>query len=318
MLKAIKSAVKTAIFKLEYLLFVKIVKGRNAWRLFDKAGIEGFGVNLIRLYFPVYYDNKKRRDSFSAPVKTQFTGLLIATKDKYQLNAAIASNVEQILRLPIQEEDPTLPYLDNYYFGVFDAAVLGAIMQTFKPAKIVEIGSGISTRYMKLYKDRFALDTKISCIDPYPRAEIDNVADLIIRQPFENIINDSSLTLQSADILFLDGSHYVFQGNDTLLFFFNFLPSVPKGVIIHIHDIYLPFDYPENVSRQLWTEQYILAALMLGGFNGFEVVYPAYYMSQNDAVVINTLKQANAKLKDKNFNLNIDHTAGFSFWMKRT
>lgn len=318
MLTALKSAVKKVIFKLEYFLFVKIIKGRNAWHIFDKAGIEGFGVNLVRLYFPIYYDKKTARDSFSEPVKAQFTNLLMATRDKYPLNAAVLSNVEQILLLSVQEEQPTLPYLDNYYFGVFDAAVLGAVMQTFKPAKIIEIGSGISTRYMKLYKDRFALDTKIICIDPYPRAEIGDVADVIIRQPFENIINDSLLTLQSGDVLFLDGSHYTFQGNDTLLFFFNFLPSVPKGIIIHIHDIYLPFDYPENVSRQLWTEQYILAALMLGGFNGFEVVYPAYYMSQNDAAVINTLQHANAILKEKNFNLNIDHTAGFSFWMKRT
>lgn len=309
---------KIARFKVESYLFNKLIKSGNAWRLFDKAGIEGFGVNLIRLYFPIYYDKKSGRDSFSEELKQNMSNLFDHDKHQNSYSESVAAAMPGILMLPVKETDQVTPYLDNYYFGVFDAAVLAATMQIFKPSKIVEIGSGISTKYMKLFKDKFSLSTQIICIDPYPRSEIDSVADKIIKQPLENVINDGLFQLQNGDILFLDGSHYTYQGNDTLMFFFNILPAIPSGVIIHIHDIYLPFDYPENVAKQLWTEQYLLAAMLLGGFKGYEAIYPAYYMSQTNEFIKKHLAGVAAELQTKNFSLRADHTAGYSFWFKKS
>ena len=305
------------IYKLQLFLFRKIIQSKNAWRLFDETGIEGFGVNLIRLYFPIYYDHKANRDSFSVKVKNEIIELFKEHTSLNEYEESIRRAIPRILKLTLNEENTNWPYLDNHYFGVFDAAILSAIMQSFRPAKLVEIGSGISTRYIKLFKDEFALTTEIICIDPYPRAEIKGVADVMIQLPLEDAVENSLFSLQSGDILFMDGSHYVFQGNDTLTFFFKILPSLPTGVIIHIHDIYLPFDYAQNVTQQLWTEQYILVSMLLSGLKDYEILYPAYYMSQTNDVIINELAEANRILKNKDFKLSINHKAGFSFWMRK-
>jgi len=298
-------------------MFNKIIQSKTAWQIFDKAGLEGFGVNLIRLYFPIYYDKKIFRDSFSIKVKNQITDLLDAHTILNKYEERILSAIPEILELPKAEDTSEKPYLENYYFGIFDAAILCAMMQTYQPAKLIEIGSGISTRYMKLFKNRYALKTEIICIDPHPRADIKHAADIIIPLPLEDALENSTFDLQSGDILFMDGSHYVYQGNDTLTFFFKILPSLPSGVIIHIHDIYLPFDYSQNISQHLWTEQYILAAMLLGGLKDFEILYPAFYMSQTNKNVKKKLAEVTYKLNDKNFKIEINHTAGFSFWMKK-
>jgi hypothetical protein len=313
-----KTVYKIVIFKIQAFIFNKIIKSKNAWLLFDKAGIPGFGTNLIRLYFPPYYDKKASRESFSEDLKKHFITLIDQSATGVHLTGLVTALLPEIAKLPVTETTGQGPYLDNYYFGIYDAAVLGAIMQHFKPGKIIEVGSGISTRYMRLFTGKFALNTEITCIDPVPRAEIEGIADKIIREPFELVIENNRLNLQSGDIAFLDGSHYVFQGNDTLTFFFKFLPALPVGVIIHIHDIYLPFDYAPNVSPQLWNEQYLLAVMLMGGLQGFEILYAGYYLSQTNQQVISGLAAVQEELKDKNFSSGIDHTKGYSFWIRKT
>jgi hypothetical protein len=316
-IKHIKAALKARLFKIQSVVFVKLICSKNAWRLFDDAGIEGFGLNLLRLYFPVYYDKKTNRQSFSPQFQQKITQLISTNEKRVIYNQLIIDQLKEIVKLPILETDNITPYLDNYFFGVYDAAVLYAIMKIHKPRKIIEIGSGISTRYSKYFKGKLGLNTAIICIDPVPRADINDVADKIITQPLENVILTTLFDLQSDDIVFMDGSHYVFQGNDTLTFFFTLLPSLPKGIIIHIHDIYLPFDYPEGAQKQLWTEQYILAGMMLGGFSGFEVIYPNYYISQTNDEIKKALVGVNDSLDHSQFNIKLDHTAGTSFWIRK-
>jgi hypothetical protein len=305
------------IFRMQVFLFKKIIRGRHAWTLFNQAGIEGFGVNLVRFYFPLYYDKQDNRESFSPEVKQQIAAMFEASAEKYNFNNAITAALPELLKLAAAETDKTMPYLDNYYFGLYDAAALAVVIGHFKPSKILEIGSGISTRYMRMFVDRLSLHTKITCIDPFPRAEIDGVADRVIYEPLERAIENHRFDLQSGDIVFLDGSHYVFQGNDTLTFFFKFMPSLPAGVIIHIHDIYLPYDYSASVAPQLWSEQYIVAAMLLGGFNGYEIVYPVFYNAQTNSLMIEAMALAEAQLKPGDFQLRKDHTAGYSLWIRK-
>lgn len=271
---------------------------------------------MLRLYFPVYYDKKTARQSFSSSFQKHIIHIITNNDKPLGYNSSIISQLSKNVSLPIKETDGVMPYLDNHYFGIMDAAVLFAMMQNHNPRNIVEIGSGISTRYMRYFKDQLGLSTKITCIDPVPRVDIKNVADIAIVQPLENVISNDIFNLKSGDIVFLDGSHYVFQGNDTVTFFFKLLPSLPRGVIIHIHDIYLPYDYHESVEQQLWSEQYLLAALIQGGFNGLETLYPAYYMSQTNNEIIQALTIANSKLDHSKFSLKINHKEGYSFWLR--
>lgn len=302
-------------FNLQLYSFKKIIKGKLTWPIYEQAGIVGFGTNLIRLLFPIYYDTKKTRQSFSEESVNQFTSFFKENDKSDDYTKSIAEAIDVILKLPVAENDIHKPYLDNFFFGVLDAAVLAAMMNKFKPAKIVEIGSGISTRYMKLFKDTYGHNTQIICVDPAPRVEISGVADQIINEPLEKAIESNNFDLKPGDILFMDGSHYVFQGNDTLTFFFKILPSLPPGVIIHIHDIYLPYDYADNVAEQLWTEQYILAAMIMGGFKGFEALYPAFYVSKTNKQLQSLLSLADSKCGE--LTIAARPGEGFSFWMKK-
>ncbi|WPU91646.1 class I SAM-dependent methyltransferase [Mucilaginibacter sabulilitoris] len=315
-IKGLKSIFHILKFRIQLRLLKSVIRDTNAWLLFDQAGIAGFGVNLIRLYFPIYYDKKESRASFSAPVEKQFSEIF-DNADTGRFQADILVMLQEIIQLPVKETHSTTPYLDNYYFGIYDASVLGTMMMHFKPSKIVEIGSGMSTRYMKLFKTRLGLTTEICCIDPFPRTEIENVADSIFRQPLEHINEREVFDLKSGDIIFMDGSHYTFQGNDTLTLFFKLLPSLPPGVIIHIHDIFLPYDYSDKVAQQLWSEQYLLAALLSGGFRGLRVLYPAYYLSKTAPVIKDTLAGINRSFENTTFACGPDHTEGYSFWFKK-
>ncbi|MET4083625.1 hypothetical protein ABIB40_003597 [Pedobacter sp. UYP30] len=302
-------------FKTQLVLFNKIIKSKNAWLIFDKSNVSGFGTNLLRTYFPIY-NSKTGISSFSTAV-TKKMETFIKCNDGHIFETDILKEIPQLLDLSKDETNATLPYLDNYFFGVFDASILSAMMQNFKPKQLIEIGSGISTRYINFFKQKYNLKTNVICIDPFPRVDIKEVANSIFNMPLEEALEENMFQLSKGDFLFMDGSHYVFQGNDTMAFFFKLLPSLPSGVVIHIHDIYLPYDYEENVSPQLWTEQYILAAMILNDLKDFKILYPAYYEACNNQKIKNELKNVDEILGNRNFQKRTSHDKGFSFWMKK-
>ena len=306
---------KKIYFKTQLVLFNKIIESKNAWLIFDKSNVPGFGTNLLRTYFPIQY-SKKNLGSFSTEVMRKME-TFIECNDGHIFEIEILTEIPQLLNLSKDETNATLPYLDNYFFGVFDASILSAMMQNFKPKQLIEIGSGISTRYINFFKQKYNLKTNIICIDPFPRVDIKEVANSIFNMPLEKALAGNLFQLREGDFLFMDGSHYVFQGNDTLAFFFKLLPSLPSGVVIHIHDIYLPYDYEENVSPQLWTEQYILAAMILNDLKDFKILYSAYYEACNNQKIKNQLKNVTQILGDKNFQKRTTHDKGFSFWMQK-
>lgn len=175
-------------------------------------------------------------------------------------------------------------FLDNGWFGPVDAEVLYCMIRHFQPAQIVEIGSGFSTRLMQRAIEDSGLKTNLTCIDPQPRVEMLRQADEHIRKPVEDldpkVITD---VLQANDILFIDSSHTIMTGGDMPFLFLEVLPRLKKGVLIHIHDIFLPHDYPEEWVvnfRWGWTEQYLVHAFLCYN-TAFEVVWPARYMWEN-------------------------------------
>lgn len=312
--RKLKAVIERFQIRFQILFFKKIINGRHAWAVFDANKIPGFGLNLQRTYFPIYYGENQVKDTFSKEVKAIFINLFDVDFFK-KFEPLILKELSQIVEIPKNEVNPLLPYLDNYFFGVLDAAVLSAILQTYQPKKLIEIGSGISTRYMHHFKKKYQLSTHLTCVDPNPRVNINQVADHILTLTLEEAMHSHKLSLKSGDILFMDGSHYVFQGNDTLTFFFKLLPSLPSGVIIHIHDIYLPDDYEEQVSCQLWSEQYLLAAMMLNGLTDYQVIYPTYYQSKHSSALIKVLGELNDTLSGLHFEKMKNHLNGYSFWM---
>jgi hypothetical protein len=117
-----------------------------------------------------------------------------------------------------------------------------------------------------------------------PRAEIDHLADKIIREPFENIDLKFIDELGENDILFIDNSHRILPNSDAMVFFMEVLPRLKKGVIVHIHDIYLPYDYPQFMCDRFYNEQYGLAMFLMANPEKYKTLLPNYFISEDKAL----------------------------------
>ncbi len=169
-------------------------------------------------------------------------------------------------------------FLFNYWFESIDAEVLYCLVRHRKPKHIVEVGCGYSTRLMRRAIVEGKLNTKLTCIDPEPRVEIQQYADEQLIQPVEEL-EPSTLAgmLDANDILFIDSSHTVTTGGDVPFLYLEVVPRLRPGVLIHAHDIFVPFDYPKEWLEWGWNEQYLVHALLFDE-RRIEIVWPSHYM----------------------------------------
>lgn len=173
--------------------------------------------------------------------------------------------------------------LQNDYYTTPDAEVLYAMVKLYRPRRIVEVGSGNSTHLFRLAAQDLELGTHITSIDPHPRRDIGKYSDDVIRDRVETIQDMAPFQqLGPNDILFIDSSHEIKPGNDLLYLVFNILPRLSLGVLIHFHDIFLPYEYPREwliQNRWNWTEQYLVQALLTEN-QTLDVVWPGYYLQR--------------------------------------
>lgn len=194
------------------------------------------------------------------------------------------TNVFHSIKESSEETDINKPSWNNGFLPGLDVIGIYTIIAEYKPLKYIEIGSGNSTKVArKSIKDN-NLSTEIISIDPYPRANIDHLADKIIREPFENIIDNKFIveTLKENDILFIDNSHRVFPNSDSMICFLEILPFLKKGVIVHFHDIYIPFDYPQFMCDRFYNEQYMLSSFIIANPEKFKCILPNYFISEDE------------------------------------
>ncbi len=172
---------------------------------------------------------------------------------------------------------------NNDYFSSPDAEVLYTIVRTLKPGKIVEIGSGNSTRISRLAITDGQLKTTLTCVDPNPRMEVRSIADRVIESQIEMVSDRGFLSaLEPGDILFIDSSHCLQPGNDVVVLYLEVIPRLNPGVLVHIHDIFLPYDYPYRWLQDKglrFNEAYIVH-LLLTSRNDLEILWPAYYLQK--------------------------------------
>ncbi len=163
--------------------------------------------------------------------------------------------------------------------NAFDAALIYYFVTDLKAKTYLEIGSGVSTLFAARAIKNHSLDTQIISIDPDPRAEVDAVCDRVIRNGLETCELEIFSQLEPGDILFLDGSHRCFMNSDVTVFMMDVLPMIKPGVIIGVHDILLPYDYPESFKNWHWNEQYMFAVYLLAAANHIKILMPGRYMS---------------------------------------
>lgn len=179
--------------------------------------------------------------------------------------------------IPERERDARAPYWRNGYFSGIDARAAYALAALRKPRRIVEIGSGHSTRFFRKAIRDHGFACTLTAIDPKPRAEVAEVADEVLRA---NVLDAEAATfaaLGAGDILFIDGSHRVFNGTDTTRLFLEVLPTLAPGVMVHVHDICLPYEYGTLFTERLYGEQYLLACTILDT-GRWRPLLPVYYL----------------------------------------
>ena len=170
---------------------------------------------------------------------------------------------------------PPQPRWGQSWFPRLDGAAAYALVRRHAPGRIVEVGSGFSTRILACAARDGGADTRITCIDPQPRAALRGL-DVEWR---ERVLGDADLSLFAAlepgDIAFFDSSHILWPGTDVDMMLNRILPVLAPGVLIHIHDILLPDPYPPAWEWRGYTEQNGLAGWILGG--GCELVFSSHY-----------------------------------------
>ncbi|HEY0039044.1 MAG TPA: class I SAM-dependent methyltransferase [Flavisolibacter sp.] len=139
----------------------------------------------------------------------------------------------------------------------------------FKPKRIIEIGSGHSTKLAwatikNIQKKDTAYQCALTSIEPFSNPWLEQIGAEIIRRKVEDIDVTYFESLVENDILFIDSSHVIRPEGDVLFEYLNLLPALKKGVVIHIHDIFTPFHYPLEwiKERRLWHEQYLLEGFL--------------------------------------------------------
>jgi predicted O-methyltransferase YrrM len=158
-------------------------------------------------------------------------------------------------------------YIGNSQFSWLDARALFVLMRAWRPARIIEVGSGYSTLLMADITRRF-LDgaTKITAIEPYPRPFLAKIGVELIEAKAQDVPLAVFDSLERGDVLFIDSSHVAKTGSDVNRLLFEILPRLKPGVRIHVHDVFLPAEYPKEWvigENRSWNEQYVLRALLM-------------------------------------------------------
>ncbi len=172
---------------------------------------------------------------------------------------------------------------DNDWWGGLDALVHVALLRDRNPQTYLEVGSGYSTRFARRAIIDFGLRTRIVSVDPQPRAEIDALCDEVIRRPFEDVADELLGRIAPSDVVLFDGSHMTYMNSDAVVMLLELFPRMPDGVVVAVDDVYLPYDYHPTWAQRFYGEQYVLAAFLLGGGGGWDVLFPAMHVTQSPA-----------------------------------
>ncbi len=170
----------------------------------------------------------------------------------------------------------------NPSFGALDGVVYHAMIREFRPRRIIEVGAGYSTM-IAARAARINGETRVECIEPFPMSVLTRGFEglsRLIPSPLQSVPLEEFDALEADDFLFIDSSHVSKVGSDVNRLFFEILPRLKPGVIIHLHDIFFPRDYPRQwvVEKKIfWNEQYLLMAFLM--FNReFEILLANNYL----------------------------------------
>ncbi len=181
---------------------------------------------------------------------------------------------------------PPEPRWQQDWFPGLDGAAAYALVRRHRPARILEVGSGHSTRFLARAVADGGFACEIHCVDPAPRADLASLDVKLVTKPLQDVALDALPALAAGDILFIDSSHLALPGSDVDRLFSRLLPTLPAGVLVHVHDIFLPDPYPSTWGWRVYSEDLVVAAWLAAG--GLEPVFASHYVRSRLAAEIAT------------------------------
>jgi Methyltransferase domain len=210
-----------------------------------------------------------------APTYRALGDLLAAREDRF---AAMLDGLGRYATAltAIGEEPPPAPRWRQDWFPRLDAAVAYALVRERRPARIVEVGSGHSTRFLARAVIDGGLSTEITAVDPAPRAVLRGLPVTWLATTATEPAPSPFRALGPGDMLFIDSSHILMPGSDVDFLLNEVIPVLPAGVAVHFHDIFLPDDYPQAWSWRGYNEQLAVGPLLAGGW---DVLFASHYVA---------------------------------------
>lgn len=250
---------------------------KQALKRFARGVLDRLDIAVLRhhYYSPVVFPSDLRT-SLSAP--RPLPGLKFETERQLMLLKSFTYQ-DELLAIPIDKPDIKTFGYHNEAFESGDAEMLYNMIRHFKPRRFIEVGCGQSTLMARLAFARNRWDDpdyscRHVCIEPFEQPWLDEMGMEIIRDRIECVDTAIVETLEANDIFFIDSSHVIRPQGDVVHEYLLLLCLLKPGVIVHVHDVFTPRDYPSAWvldDRRLWNEQYLLEAFL--SFNeSFEVL----------------------------------------------
>lgn len=205
-----------------------------------------------------------------AKLPDQIPAIDLHEKEQLATFAQVAKFARE-LDVPEQPTEPWRYYSENVAYGPGDALILHGMLRLIRPKRLIEIGSGHSSAMTLDTVEHFlGGQTELTFIEPYPELlesllrPGDRERVTVMPSALQQVPLETFMSLQDGDVLFIDSTHVLKTGSDVAFLYGTVLPALNKGVWIHIHDMFYPFEYPRDwvMEGRAWSEIYLVRAFL--------------------------------------------------------
>lgn len=233
---------------------------------------------------------KSDAERASSWVESRSTEDLPGVDLRVDVQLELATQIGPMLAEPF--EGPRYSPQNEMFTGA-DAALYRAMLRHLRPKRVIEIGSGYSTAVALDTTDAYLDGLDLTCVEPYPSAllallrEGDSDRVTLVPQPVQEVPLETYAALEPGDLLFIDSTHVAKAGSDVLWLYFEVLPRLAPGVVVQVHDVFWPFEYPREwlIDGRDWTENYLLRAFLIGNTRWEMLLFASWLWKEHPSVL---------------------------------
>jgi predicted O-methyltransferase YrrM len=248
------------------LVMLRKIAKRSSIPVFETAQRFGLFLTPRHYYVPLssWSELRKNEDEWNRPL--DLSSINISLEDEIAtLNTWTSGRQDEIAGNPVY--NAAVASRAGLGYGYIEAQVLHCAIRALAPARIIEVGSGVSTQCMLAAASANEKDgrtgSRITCVEPYPSTGLLKAPVTLIQQRVEQVALDVFDELKAGDLLFIDSSHAVRPCGDVTRLYLEVLPRLAPGVHVHIHDIYLPYGFQRDLTTYMqWMETAMLIAVL--------------------------------------------------------